>query len=141
MDKNNKYIQLAIDLANKAYAVGEVPVGAVIVQGDVIVSSAYNQKETTNIATRHAELIAIEEASRVKGDWRLDDCIMYVSLEPCMMCKGAIMESRIKQVVYAAKDMQNKCQNVDVNIMQVNDPILIDESTAIIKKFFANMRK
>lgn len=141
MDKNNKYIQLAIDLANKAYAVGEVPVGAVIVQGDAIVSSAYNQKETTNIATRHAELIAIEEASRVKGDWRLDDCIMYVSLEPCMMCKGAIMESRIKQVVYAAKDMQNKCQNVDVNIMQVNDPILIDESTAIIKKFFANMRK
>ncbi|MDD4035811.1 MAG: nucleoside deaminase [Bacilli bacterium] len=141
MDKNNKYIQLTIDLANKAYAVGEVPVGAVIVQGDAIVSSAYNQKETTNIATRHAELIAIEEASRVKGDWRLDDCIMYVSLEPCMMCKGAIMESRIKQVVYAAKDMQNKCQNVDVNIMQVNDPILIDESTAIIKKFFANMRK
>ncbi|MDD2469838.1 MAG: nucleoside deaminase [Bacilli bacterium] len=141
MDKNNKYIQLTIDLANKAYAVGEVPVGAVIVQGDAIVSSAYNQKETTNIATRHAELIAIEEASRVKGDWRLDDCIMYVSLEPCMMCKGAIMESRIKQVVYAAKDMQNKYQNVDANIMQVNDPILIDESTAVIKKFFANMRK
>lgn len=140
MKTNKKYMKVALELAKKAQEEGEVPVGAVIVQEKQIIAKAYNQKEKECIAIRHAEMIAIEEASKKKGDWRLDDCIMYTSLEPCVMCKGAIMESRIKKVIYAAKDVGRNV-NSDTNICQISDSTLVNESTEILKRFFANMRK
>ena len=93
-----KYMDEAIKMANKAKKKKEVPVGALIIKDDKIISKAYNLKNKTNIATKHAEIIAIEKANRKMKTWRLSDCVMIVTLEPCMMCAGAILESRIKKV-------------------------------------------
>lgn len=141
MNQNQKYMQMAIKQARKAEKEGEVPVGVVIVQGDVVISKAYNRKEKEGVATKHAEIIAIEKASKKKGDWRLDDCVMYTTLEPCLMCKGAIAEARIKKVIYGAKDAQNKKQNIDIDICQIEEKKIIKESAEILKKFFNNVRK
>ncbi len=93
-----KYMKLAIEEANKALNIDEMPVGAVIVYNDKIIGRGYNKKESTGNALMHAEIIAIDEACKNIGDWRLNECEMYVTLEPCLMCMGAIIESRIKKV-------------------------------------------
>ena len=92
------YMNLALDLARKAGELGEVPIGAVIVKDGEIISSAYNMRNQKGIATAHAEILAIEDACKKLGDWRLDGAEMYVSLEPCPMCAGAIVNARIKKV-------------------------------------------
>lgn len=98
------FMRAALDAADRAAAIGEVPVGAVIVCDGQIVSSAYNTRETGKNALYHAEIKAIDEACKKLGGWRLHKCEMYVTLEPCPMCAGAIINSRIKRVVYGAKD-------------------------------------
>ena len=94
----NKYIKVALDEAKIAYNLNEVPVGAVVVYKDKIIAKAHNLKRSTNNIMNHAEIIALLEASQYIGDWRLNDCVMYVTLEPCPMCAGAIVQSRIKQI-------------------------------------------
>lgn len=99
-----KFMKTAVKEAEKARAEDEVPVGAVIVRNDVIVSRAHNKREQKNVATYHAEILAIEKACKKLGSWRLDDCELYVTLEPCVMCAGAIINARIKKVYYGAKE-------------------------------------
>ena len=98
------YIGLALEEAKKAFKLGEVPIGALIVRKNKIIARSYNQKEKTKKSTAHAEMIAIEEACKKLGDWRLNDCILYVTCEPCVMCAGAIYQSRISKVVYGCPD-------------------------------------
>lgn len=94
----------ALKNANKAFELGEVPIGAVIVKNGKIISSGYNKREKSKNAVNHAEIVAITKACKKLGDWRLDGCEIYVTLEPCPMCAGAILNSRIKKVFYGAKD-------------------------------------
>ena len=94
---NEYYMKIAIKQANKALKYNEVPVGAIIVKNNKIIAKAYNKKEKSNDSTKHAEIIAISKACKKFKNWRLDDCILYVTMEPCMMCSGAIEQSRIKK--------------------------------------------
>ena len=98
------FMQQAIEEANKAKAIGEVPIGAVIVKDGQIIARAHNLREKIQLSNAHAEMLAISKANEVVGSWRLEDCIMYVTLEPCPMCAGAIVQSRIPTVIYGAKD-------------------------------------
>lgn len=98
------FMQCAILEAKKAAQIGEVPIGAVVVHNGKIIGRGYNRRETTQRASMHAEMLAIDEACRTIGSWRLEETTLYVTLEPCMMCSGAIMQSRIPRVVYAAPD-------------------------------------
>ena len=99
-----KYMKIAYKEAEKAYKNGEVPVGAVIVKDNIVVSKAYNKKEKYQCTTKHAEIIAIEKACKKLKTWHLDDCEIYITMEPCMMCTGAIIQSRIKKIYYAIEN-------------------------------------
>ena len=116
---NNKYIELAIKEAEKAYKKGEVPVGAVIVKDEKIISKAYNTIEKEQNPIKHAEIKAIEKATKKLKNWRLNDCDLYVTLEPCEMCRGAIYLSRIKKTYYilSRKDIKN---NSDIKLEKLN---------------------
>lgn len=149
-EKDLKYMQLAIKEAKKAEALGEVPIGAIIVHEDEIIASAYNLRETTQNATTHAELSAIQEACQQLGSWRLEDTTLYVTLEPCPMCAGAILQSRIPRVVYGARDPKGGCVHSLYHLL--NDPrfnhecdvtegILADECGTILTDFFKAIRK
>ena len=131
------YMTLALKLAKKAYDRGEVPVGAVIVKNNKILSTAYNKKNSSRKAIMHAEIIAINKANRKIHDWRLNDCTMYVSLKPCDMCMGAIAESRISKVVYAS---DRKYVTKDVEYKKIEDETVILNSTNLLKNFFENRR-
>lgn len=125
---NNKYMHLALKEAKKAYDVDEVPIGAVIVKNDEIIARAHNLKEQEQKITKHAELIAIEMASEKLSNWRLDDCDIYITLEPCPMCASAIQQARIKSVYYGTK-----CSNTEVT--KIVDKILgvVDRNKAVTK--------
>ncbi len=148
-DMNEKFMKEALKEAKKAYEADEIPIGAVIVKNDKIIARAHNQKEIKNDATRHAEIIAIEKASKKLQGWRLDDCEMYVTLEPCMMCAGAIVQARLKKVYIGAMDEKmGYCGSV-INLLQYNkydyhveseSGILSDECSKIVKDFFAELR-
>lgn len=149
MEKED-FMKEALIEAKKALAIGEVPVGAVIVKNNEIIARAYNLKEKEKNAVYHAEILAIEEASKKLGDWRLTDCEMYVTLEPCPMCAGAIINSRIKKLYIGAMDevmgacgtALNLLENYKFNhIVQVEKYILKDECEKIIEEFFINLRK
>lgn len=116
------YMGLALDEAHKAFLKGEVPVGALVVQDDKILASAHNLKETLNDPTAHAEIIALRQASQKINSWRLYDATLYVTLEPCVMCAGAMVEARLKRVVYAAADEQKGA--VDSRFNLVENPFL-----------------
>ena len=140
---NDEFMEAAFKEAQKAYKLGEMPVGAVIVKNGKIIGKGYNKKEKTKNAIMHAEIIAIEKACKKNKDWRLNDCEMYVTLEPCTMCMGAIVESRIKKVYCAIKNkksnLYNKeiCENENINICY---GILENDILVQMKKFFNNIR-
>ena len=106
---NEKYMKEAIKQAKKAELIDEVPIGAVIVYEDKIIARAHNTRESKQQSINHAEILAIQKACKKLGTWRLEKCILYVTLEPCPMCAGAILQSRIKKVVYGAKDPKGGC--------------------------------
>lgn len=147
---DEKYMREALKEAGKSYANGDVPVGAVVVQNNKIIARAHNEKEKKRIATKHAEIIAIEKACIKNKNWRLDDCILYVTLEPCLMCAGAIIQSRMSKVVYATKSekfgfvgsieniLNNKKNNHKVEIFS---GMLELESQLLLKSFFEKTRK
>ena len=119
MDVNIKYLKKALSLAYIAQNKDEVPVGAIIVKNGKIIGKGYNQKDKRNISTKHAEIIAIEQACRKLNSWHLDDCILYVTLEPCMMCAGAIIQSRIKKVVFGALSYQDGSLITKIDIHKI----------------------
>ena len=116
-------MDVAYTQAQKAYKKGEVPIGAVVVKNNKIISKAYNNREKSQIAINHAEIIAIKKACKKLHSWRLDECDLYVTLKPCPMCAGAIVNSRIKTVYYGAEaknDNENLCENILKNTIRLN---------------------
>ena len=137
----NKYVDKIIELAEIAYNNDEIPVGAIVVKNNKIIGEGYNKRNMNKSVLGHAELDAIEEACKFVGDWRLDDCELYVTLKPCMMCAGAIVESRIRKVYYLC-NRTNVCFNYDnaLNLMKINNSKKVDKYLKILQKFFENKR-
>ncbi len=140
----------ALRLAKRAAALGEMPVGAVIVRDGVIISRGYNRRETKKNALFHAEITAIERACKRLGGWRLPNCEMYVTLEPCPMCAGAILNSRIEHVYYGAPDEKSGCCGSKINLLDMNlcnytvnttGGVLEAECREEIRKFFKELRE
>ncbi len=144
----SKFMKNAILLAKKAAESGEVPVGAVIVRNGEIIAEGYNMRETKQSALSHAEIEAIKSANKKVGSWRLDDCEMYVTLEPCPMCTGAIINARIKTLVFGAYDVKQGCADSLINMFdlpfdnktEVYGGILEDECKEVLKTFFKDLR-
>jgi len=132
------YMNIALSLAKKAYKKNEVPVGAVIVKDDKIISKAYNKKESKRNPICHAELIAISKACKKLKTWHLDDCILYVTLEPCMMCSGAIEQSRIKKVVYGTENYN--CGYISKLSTVKTKNLNNEECNLLLKNFFKSKR-
>lgn len=132
------FMKKALELAVIAFDEDEIPVGAVVVRNNEIIGCGYNQKETLKNPLKHAELIAIEEACKKVGDWRLNDCEIYVTLEPCKMCMGAIVETRIKRVVYGVVKNEQSFDNC--KSIENCSGILKNECLQILQTFFKNRR-
>ncbi len=147
---NEKWMKEAIKQAKKAAQKDEVPIGCVIVKDDQIIARAYNKREMKQCSTAHAEILAIEKACKKLGSWRLEDCDLYVTLEPCPMCSGAIIQSRIRNVIFGAYDPKGGCMGSNMNINDVRGfnhypdikgGILQDECSRLLKEFFKAKRK
>lgn len=146
---NEKYMKEALKEAKKSLKYDDVPVGAVIVLNNKIIARGYNMKEKNNDPTMHAEIVAIKKATKIVNDWYLKDCIMYVTMEPCLMCAGALIQSRIKKIVYGAKNdkfgyvdsiekiLSNKKNN---HIIETEGNILASESKKLLQEFFKGKR-
>ena len=150
MEEKNKYMNEALKEAQKAYDKLEVPVGAIIVKDGKIIARAYNKKEEKKDTTMHAEIIAIKKASKKIGAWRLNDCEMYVTLEPCTMCAGAIINSRIKKVYIGTMDEKTGAVGSVLNLfedytfnhkVEAEKGIMEKECQETLKKFFKELRE
>ena len=139
----------ALKEASLAALEDEVPIGCVIVKDDQIIARSHNQRDKTNNPLGHAETLAIKKASEVVGDWQLVDCALYVTIEPCIMCAGAIIQSRIKKVVYGAPEYKGGAFGSSINILEANNinhhpevikGVLEEECSSIIKDYFKNKR-
>ena len=133
----NKYMELALKEAKKSLKTDDVPVGAVIVENNKIIAKAHNAKEKNKSATQHAEIIAVEKASKKKKNWYLNECEMYVTLEPCEMCFNAINQARIKTVYYAAP----RTKKTPIQTQKKQHSQGLEESQILLKNFFENKRK
>jgi len=149
-NQDELFMWTAIEEAKRAEAIGEVPIGAVIVKDGIIISKAYNLRETEQRAIAHAELLAIDEACKKLGTWRLSDTTLYVTLEPCPMCAGAIVLSRIDRVVYGATDPKGGCAGTLMNLLQeerfnhqaqVTSGVLEQECSTMLSNFFRKLRE
>lgn len=143
-------MRMALDEARKAEDILEVPIGAVVVYGDKVVGRGFNKRESLNNPVAHAEIIAIEEASRYLGRWRLEDCSLYVTIEPCPMCAGAIINSRIDRLVIGAMDKKSGACGSVINLVENENfnhrvdleiGILEDECSSIMSNFFRKLRE
>ncbi len=143
------YMKQALLQARKAYALGEVPIGCVIVREGMIIGRGYNRRNTDRSTLSHAEISAIRKASRVVGDWRLEGCTLYCTLEPCQMCAGAIVQARMDRVVIAARSPKSGCGGTLLNILQneqfnhqveLTDGVMEKESIALMQRFFRELR-
>lgn len=150
MTTDEKYMREAIKQARKAAKIDEVPIGCVIVYDDKIIARGYNRRNTDKSALAHAEIIAIRKAAKVIGDWRLEDCTMYITLEPCPMCAGAIVQARIPRVVVGAMNPKAGCAGSVINLLQMDgfnhkaeltSGVLVDECRTMLQDFFKEMRK
>lgn len=150
METEEKYMREAVRQAKKAAEAGDVPIGCVIVSGDKIIARAYNQRNKKKTTLAHAELLAIQKASRKTGDWRLEECTMYITLEPCQMCAGAIVQARIPKVVIGAMNPKAGCAGSVLNILQVEQfnhqvdikkGVLEEECSQMLSDFFRQLRK
>ena len=150
IDKHIFYMQEAYSLAKQAEALQEVPIGAVVVKDGIILGRGYNRREMDGNPIAHAEIVAIQEASQALGGWRLEGCDLYVTLEPCPMCAGAIIQARINQVVYATEDPKAGYAGSLYNLLQderlnhqtkVVSGVLKEECQHLLKDFFQQLRK
>lgn len=149
LPEDERYMKLALEEARKAARLGEVPVGALVVQGGEVLAAAHNLREQNRMATAHAELLAIEEACRRLGSWRLADCTLYVTLEPCPMCAGAVINSRIQRVVFGAPNAQSGACGTHLNLCGmhllnhepvVQGGVLATECAELMQAFFKKIR-
>ncbi len=150
LEKDHHFMLAAIEEAKKAEAIGEVPIGAVIVYKDEIIARAHNLRETSQNAVTHAELMAIQKACEVIGSWRLEETTLYVTLEPCPMCAGAILQSRIPRVVYGARDPKGGCVHSLYQLLndsrfnhecEVIEGVLAEECGQVLSDFFRALRE
>jgi tRNA(adenine34) deaminase len=144
------FMRDALRLAKKAYAAEEVPVGAVVVRGGKIIARAYNQVELLKDATAHAEMLALTQAEAAVGDWRLTDCDLYVTKEPCVMCAGALVHARVRRVIFGCADERAGAAGSILNVLQmptlnhrcdISSGVLQNECAAILQDFFKQKRK
>jgi tRNA(adenine34) deaminase len=149
MSNDEKYMKAAIRQAKKAAQCVDVPIGCVIVKDGKIIARGYNKRNAKKTTLAHAELIAIEKASKKVGDWRLEDCVMYITLEPCQMCAGAIVQARIPKVVVGAMNKKAGCAGSILNLFQVPEfnhqvefvnGVLEDECSKMLSDFFKDLR-
>ncbi len=149
MKNDEYYMKKALNLAKKAMLIDEVPVGAVIVKDDKIITSSYNTRESKKDSLGHAEINAIRKANKKLDAWRLDGCTIYVTIEPCLMCAGALIQSRIDRIVYGAKDLKGGAFGSSINILEAKNinhhpaitaGVLEEECSSIIKDYFKNKR-
>lgn len=149
-DTDAKYMKEAIRQAKKAYAIGEVPIGCVIVRDGKIISRGYNRRTIDKNTLAHAELAAIKKASKKLDDWRLEGCTMYVTLEPCQMCAGALVQSRIDRVVVGCMNPKAGCAGSILNLLQMPEfnhqveletGVLEEECSQMMKDFFRELRE
>lgn len=148
-DEDVRFMKAALAQARKAFKLGEVPIGAVIVRDGEIIARGYNRRNTDHTTLAHAEITAIRRANRKVGDWRLEGCTLYCTLEPCQMCAGALVQSRIDRVVIGAPSFKSGCGGTLLNILQNNEfnhqiqvtqGVLKEECTAILQQFFKDLR-
>jgi Cytosine/adenosine deaminases len=149
MDIHEKYMKAALKQAQKAYALGEVPIGCVITYEGKIIGRGYNRRNTDKNTLSHAEITAINKASKKIGDWRLEGCTLYVTLEPCQMCAGAIIQARITEVVIGSMNPKAGCGGSILNILEmprfnhqakVTRGVLQEECSSILTTFFKELR-
>lgn len=150
MTIHEKYMKQAITQAKKAQAIGDVPIGCIIVYEDKVIARGYNKRNKLGTTLAHAELLAIKKASKVIGDWRLENCTMYVTLEPCQMCAGAIVQARIPHVVIGTMNPKAGCAGSIINLLQmeqfnhqvsITSGILEKECSTLMKDFFQQLRE
>ncbi len=150
LNTDEKYMKEAVRQAKKAYAIGEAPIGCVIVHEDKIIARGYNRRTIDKNTLAHAELAAIKKASRKLGDWRLEGCTMYVTLEPCQMCSGAIIQSRMDRVVIGCMNPKAGCAGSVLNLLQMPEfnhqaelatGVLEEECSQLMKSFFKELRE
>ncbi len=149
MTRDEKYMREAIRQAKKAYELGEVPIGCVIVYQDKIIGRGYNRRNTDKNTLAHAEITAINKASKKMGDWRLEGCTLYVTLEPCQMCAGAIVQARVTEVVMGTMNPKAGCGGSILNLLEmpefnhqvlVRRGVLAEECTEMLTVFFKELR-
>lgn len=149
MDIHEKYMKEALKQAKKAYALGEVPIGCIIVHDNAIIGRGYNRRNTDKNTLAHAEITAINKASKKIGDWRLEECSLYVTLEPCQMCAGAIVQARIPNVIMGSMNPKAGCGGSILNILEmpqfnhqvnVTRGVLETECSAMLTNFFKELR-
>lgn len=150
MNEYEKYMKEAIRQAKKALVLDEVPIGCVIVHNDRIIARGYNRRNTDKSTLAHAEIIAIKKASKVINDWRLEDCTIYITLEPCQMCAGAIVQARIPRVVIGSMNPKAGCGGSILNLLQeerfnhqaeVIRGVLEEECSTMLTDFFRELRR
>ncbi|HWO78660.1 MAG TPA: tRNA adenosine(34) deaminase TadA [Bacillus sp. (in: firmicutes)] len=150
MNREHLFMEMAIEEAKKAREIGEVPIGAVLVLDDQVIARGHNHRETNQNSLAHAEIIVIDQACKRLGTWRLEDCELYVTLEPCPMCAGALIMSRVKKVVYGARDPKAGCAGTFMNLLQdqrfnhqceVIDGVLANECGSLLTDFFQELRR
>jgi tRNA(adenine34) deaminase len=148
--RDELYMQSAIYLARQAYELGEIPIGAVIVQDGEIISWAHNEKETQNDATAHAEMLAMQRAAVHLNKWRLTGATLYCTLEPCPMCAGAMINTRIKRLVYGCRDPKAGCAGTVLDLLrypgfnhqvEIEEGVLREECANLLTSFFADLRR
>lgn len=150
MTESEKYMREALAEAEKALAAGEVPIGAVMVREGEIIARAHNLRNTEKNPLRHAEIDVIDAAAKIVGDWRLEDCVLYVTVEPCPMCAGAIVQARIPKVVFGTRNSKAGCAGSVLDVLnepklnhqvEIEEGLLQPECSEIMKRFFRRFRK
>ena len=150
MNNDEKYMHEALVQADLALLLDEVPVGCVIVKDDKIIARAHNKREGLRDPTAHAEILAIKKAAKALNDWQLVGCTLYVTIEPCIMCAGTIIQSRISRVVYGAPEIRGGAFGSSINVLEakninhypeITSGVLLDDCTDMIKRYFKSKRK
>jgi len=148
--RDKLYMRLALHLAQQAYLLGEIPIGAVVVYEDEIIAWAHNEKEFRKDATAHAEVLALQRAARYLGKWRLTQATLYCTLEPCPMCAGAMLNTRLKRLVYASRDPKAGSAGSVIDLLrypglnhqvEIESGVLHEESSSLLKAFFTDLRR